>query len=528
MITRTEPDRIPSSLPKPPARPARHAVLPCIAAAVAIAFTLGARRARADLAFTERISVETFAALREVERYQLKVAERFYLQGEFAVALDEYDKFLTLYESSPGAPYAQLMWSHCQRRLRQVNTAIREGFQSVIDYWPESGEAVLARYLIADSYRSIGEVERAEPAYREVIREHPAHFVAVHAKAALLEMARTAKQEEKRLALLRDLAFDTKRDDATSQFCIEASRELASIALARGSFDDAAAALATSYPEDSIVVEIVGLAGDPIRRLRETGDSAEPADRLAGRIIAELEQRIPESLDAEESRATARATLYGIAAIHGAAGRENEVMATYVRSGKLLGEDDPLLDRMAEWHKARQERDAAAVVYRRFNDRIEGRRRLVGMLREDAKWPEAIEEFRELMRLDPGRADEYRWAVAECFEASGDLREAIASFRLCEGFPANHFRMAACHRRLEEYEEALTLYRQVRSAGQDAAEADLQIAYTWEESGRRENAIKAFQLTCKAHPRSGQASQAHSHLQDRYGISITLGGAKDD
>ena len=40
------------------------------------------------------------------------------------------------------------MWSHCQFELRKVNTAIREGFQSVIDYWPESREAVFASYLV--------------------------------------------------------------------------------------------------------------------------------------------------------------------------------------------------------------------------------------------------------------------------------------------------------------------------------------------------------------------------------------------
>ena len=119
----------------------------------------------AKLSWLEQIQVETFAELRELERFQLKAAEAFYTKSEFAAAAAEYEKFITLYESSPGAAYAQLMWSHCQVRQRKVYTAIRDGFRSVIDYWPESHEAKLSAYLIGQSYKSIGEVKKAEAAY---------------------------------------------------------------------------------------------------------------------------------------------------------------------------------------------------------------------------------------------------------------------------------------------------------------------------------------------------------------------------
>ena len=103
-----------------------------------LSLLLSATIASAQLGHMEQIDTETFGKMREVERYQLKIAEKYYLKGEFKIALDEYEKFLTLYEKSPGAPYAQLMWSHSQVRLRKVNTAIRDGFRSVIDYWPDS------------------------------------------------------------------------------------------------------------------------------------------------------------------------------------------------------------------------------------------------------------------------------------------------------------------------------------------------------------------------------------------------------
>ena len=81
----------------------------------------------------DEMSLDRWAKLRETERYQLKIAEKYYNERNWKVALAEYEKFLTQHEASEGAPYAQLKWSLCQVQLRKLNTAIKEGFQSVID-----------------------------------------------------------------------------------------------------------------------------------------------------------------------------------------------------------------------------------------------------------------------------------------------------------------------------------------------------------------------------------------------------------
>ena len=47
--------------------------------------------AGAQLGHMEQIETETFGKMREVERYQLKIAEKYYLKGEYKIALDEYD-----------------------------------------------------------------------------------------------------------------------------------------------------------------------------------------------------------------------------------------------------------------------------------------------------------------------------------------------------------------------------------------------------------------------------------------------------
>ena len=128
---------------------------------LSIGLLLSAAGLRAELDYLEQISVETFAKMREVERFQIKVAEKLYLKGEYKAAASEYEKFLTLYERSTAAPYAQLMWSHCLVKQRKVYTAIKDGFQSVVDYWPESHEAMLAGFLIGHSYQSAGELQNS-------------------------------------------------------------------------------------------------------------------------------------------------------------------------------------------------------------------------------------------------------------------------------------------------------------------------------------------------------------------------------
>jgi len=483
---------------------------------------------QAQLSTLEQIDVETMAGLREVERYQLKIAEKHYLKGEHKIALAEYEKFLTLYESSAAAPYAQLMWSHTQRKLKKLNTAIREGFQSVIDYWPESSEAVLASYLIADTYQAMGEVEKAEPAFLQTINDHPDEQLAVLSRVRLLEMARTKGDKTKRLALLQDLAFKVKRTEAANEYAVNASRELASILLGEGKLSDAREALATTYENDKLLAELHGLAMDPLQRLFEKEETRDVGQSLADTLIKLLEDAIPIDLTAEGAHEACVARLDRIASVFGRSGRPNEVLNTYERMLKLLGKSDGILGRIANWYRHHEQRDKAREIYRQFDNQIAGLNEIAVMFREEERWKEAIDTFRELIELNPDGTNDYLMAIAECHEAAGELKSAIGVYRQVDRYPLTYFRMASCHRRLKEYSEALTLYRQCKTHTESGPDAFLQIGFTYEEAGKKENAIKAFQLTCKTHPKSHVASKAHSHLQSKYNISVTLGGAKEE
>lgn len=74
------------------------------------------------------MSLQRWGKLREVERHQMQVAEKYFRDRAWTVAADEYDKYLTLYEASDAASHALLKWSICQVELRRQNTAINDGF----------------------------------------------------------------------------------------------------------------------------------------------------------------------------------------------------------------------------------------------------------------------------------------------------------------------------------------------------------------------------------------------------------------
>ncbi|NIP98409.1 MAG: hypothetical protein GWO24_35360, partial [Akkermansiaceae bacterium] len=48
------------------------------------------------------------------------------------------------------------------------------------------------------------------------------------------------------------------------------------------------------------------------------------------------------------------------------------------------------------------------------------------------------------------------------------------------------------------------------------------------EAKEPKKAIRTFQLTCKRYPKTGQAARAHAHLQNKYNINVTLGGAEEE
>lgn len=483
----------------------------------AVLILLLALRAMAGLSDLEQIDLKSYEAMREVERYQMKVAEKHYLKGDFETALAEYEKFLQLYEKSPGAPYAQLMWSHSMMKLKKPQTALRDGFQSVIDYWPESPEATLAAYCMGDAYKRMGQVKEATQSFKLILGDYPKHAIATRARLELLHYARLHEDRKEELRLLHEFAFEVERTDANRDACLNASRELANIHFFAQEFERGREALATSYKDGELDQQVREMTVATIQHLWKDEKTQADARKLADQIIASLRKSAEPTVE----------VFYRIAGLHAMVGRADQVWATYDEIDKAHGTDDGLRGRRAEWLLARGKRDEARIWYGRFENVVEGTRLLVGMAVEDGNFELAHELYRKLLEIDGERADDYQWAIAGLYEKQGEWKKAIASYRLVDRFPENHFAMAACHRKLKEWKEAILLYQQAKVIDQAAPRATIEIGFTHEEAAEKEQAIRTFQLTCKRYPKSAEAARAHAHLQRQYNIHVTLGGAEE-
>ena len=542
--------------------PKKFRLIPALLLWLAFSPPLHVQGARLDS--LEQMPIEAFSKLREIERYQLKIAEKFYLKGEYKAAAAEYDKFLTLYERSAGGPYSLLMWAHCQVKLRLVNTAVKDGFKSVMDYWPDSNEAVVSSFMIAKCHLLNGEPAKADKVFAGLAEDFPKHSLATLSRVEMLGIAGQRKDEKRKIELWTDLAYKTPKTKETASHRSSASRSLAAHYFAQNEFQKGVEALETYYDKarPDHVHAVHDVCNSVVSRLFRSSETKARAEKLGDGLISFVEQALPDGSQDKKDQARNRDLLERITGIHKSLDRDKQVLASYERMGKVLGMDDEILASMASWHKGKKRIDQARSIYGRFKDQVNGRRAVarsyrdernfeeavrqylsliamdkeresdwqrdvVGTWRDASKWDKAIATYQTLIKLDPDRFSEYNWGVAECLEKTSKWQEAILSYRQTDRFPEAYFRMAECHRHLKNWNEGLILLNQARSHANVADRAQHRIAQFYEMSGQKEKAIKSFQVTCKKYPKSRYASISHAHLQTKYGISVTLGGATD-
>tara|TARA_B100001939_G_scaffold337211_1_gene341244 strand:+ start:167 stop:1816 length:1650 start_codon:yes stop_codon:yes gene_type:complete len=511
----------------------------------------------------DELSLDRWAKLREVERYQLNIAEKYYREKNYKVAAAEYEKFLTLYETSEGAAYSQLKWSLCQVQLKKHNTAIKEGFQSVVDYWPDAPEAVAATYFIGQAYKDIGEIRKAKKAYQLVLEDYPKHLAAVYATVDLIDLTTISRDEKARVQLWKRLTFETTRSKEAKNICVQASQQLATWSFEFGSFEDGINALESTYAEEQMPEQIRAYAGSAAGRLLKDDKTQKRGLQVIDTGVTWIRTHLPEIGTTDQEKQLARSQYYAMVDLQAVSGREQKVREIYDDILKKFGASDETLLRLGNWYKTTDRWDAARQQFQKFEDRLEGQNQVAQSYRQqqnyqaavaayqknvaadtenptqwtaqiagtwvDAKkYPEAIAVYTELLKSDPENTEKWMWQIATCHRYAGKYREAIGFYRQCNNFPTNYQEMASCHRALKEYNEAVILYNQiVGGAPKSAPWAMLQIGYTYEKAGKKESAIRTFQQVCRNYPKDRYASQAHAHLQNQYKITVTLGGAAD-
>lgn len=537
-------------------------------ALVALALSLSAHLSSAGP--LDEMDIKRWEKLKEAERFQLTAAERLYRESQWKAAADEYEKFLKLYEKSDGASYAQLKWSHCHVYLRKQNTAIKDGYQSLLDYYPDSPEAPVAGLLIGRTYRDIGDVKPAKKAYAKVIATHPKHFAAVMARLDLVAIATKEMDAATHTKLLRELTFDVERKGATTEPCAEASRQYARLVFRAGNFEEGLKALATSAPEPqlahlvmhpswgalpTIAHELTGLMDEATKKLGE---------KLTDAGAVWLKTQVAAKLKDPMTKAQAYEAWYGIAELRRQARQPDKQKAVFEEIIAQQGPDDITLGHLAEWFRLNKQIEQARTTYGKFKDKIEGQGHIAmtyrletprqtdkavaiyrqlatdaktaprwlgqaAMAYREANKPDlAIAIYRELLTSDAAKADTYAINIADTLYHSGRYKECIQAYRGTNNFPTNYQHMAYANRQLKQYDEAIALYRQIIAASPaHASAAYLQIAHTQEDAGKKEEAIKTFKIICDKYPKTSEGSTAHTILNDKYKIPVTLGGAKD-
>jgi TolA-binding protein len=518
----------------------------------------------------DEMSLERWKVLKEAERFQLTAAERLYRESQWKAAADEYEKFLKLYEKSEGAPYAQLKWSHCMVNLRKQNAAIKDGYQTLLDYFPDAPEAPIAALLIGRTYRDIGDLKPAKKAYLRVTKNYPKHFAGVMARLDLVDIAEKEKDATTKATLLRELTFDVKRDGPTVEPCVVAARQYTQLVFRQGNFDEGIKALATTCSEAELPHHLV--IGNPYGCLPQIiGEFfADPMDKerlklgekLADAGSAWLKTQAVKLVKNPMTKPAGLAAWFSVGDVRRAAKQSDKQKAVYEEMLATLGPDDAIYGYLAQWYKENKQRDQARATYAKYKDQAEGQgmiaaswveenqtdkavaiyRQLAADAKTAPRWlgaaaqayrqgnkpDQAIAVYRELITSDAKNADSYAVAIADTLYYAQRWADCIAAYRGTTDFPRNYLHMAAANRQLKKYDEAIGLYRQVMAGSAPHASAALyQIALTQEEAGKKEDAIKTLKQICDKFPKSGEGSQAHARLNDVYKIPVTLGGAKD-
>ncbi|MDE0865202.1 MAG: tetratricopeptide repeat protein [Rubripirellula sp.] len=519
---------------------------------------------RGQSSHLNEMSLERWGKLREVERHQMQVAEKYFRDRNWTVAADEYEKYMTLYESSNAASHALLKWAMCQVEMRHQNTAIDDGFRSVVDYWPDSEDAIAASFYVGKTLQDIGQTKKAKVALKEVADQHAKHLAGVHAMVSLAQIATIENDEQAIVENLRKLTFQATRDKLTRRQCETASIQLAAHLFGNSQSSDAIEALATTYQLDRLANEVVNQSRTALRTFTSDPKSTAKSAALADELIAYLREQEPESIETEQTKGFAKNLCYLVIDVQQTAKRNDQVLAEFSNIAKRFGSDDELLGRIANWYQANGQYEKARENYKKFADKIVGLTLIADSYRQEknlthaiqtyakliaadsenqSKWKalsattyrefekyaEAITLYQQLMQEDTTNGDRWLWETATTHREAGDWRAAIGFFRQSERFPDSYREMASCHRHLKQHSEAVTLYNQIAGGDKAAAPwAMLQIGYTEEEAKRKDQAIAAFKKVCKLFPKDQNASRAHAHLQNQYKLTVTLGGSKQD
>ena len=152
------------------------------------------------------------------------------------------------------------------------------------------------------------------------------------------------------------------------------------------------------------------------------------------------------------------------------------------------------------------------------------------ILRDSGKTPEAVEAWKQAVKLDPAYADAWE-AMGQAHLDAGRIKDAVAAFEAAlkadptrarvlgsigdahfqagkwslaiasyqaalkadPGLTGLYYRLGRANSEMGQYDKAIAFYQRALSASPDNAQAWYHLGYAWKERGKKREAVNAFQ-----------------------------------
>lgn len=127
----------------------------------------------------------------------------------------------------------------------------------------------------------------------------------------------------------------------------------------------------------------------------------------------------------------------------------------------------------------------------------------------------------------PQFAAEAIWLKADLLFELRQYQNAIAVYQQSDRAPDNYWRIAECHRKLKQYDQALAQLREIEGffkQKDNDSRAALAIADVYRDKGEDKQYIAALRGVMKKYPKSPQSSEAHQRLEK---LGVRIGGGVD-
>jgi tetratricopeptide (TPR) repeat protein len=474
-----------------------------------------------------RLDTQRYGELREAERYQMDVAEKLANERKWESAQAEYEKFINLYLKSASAPYAQYMIAACCESRNLINQAIKE-YKAVVSYFPESPEAPYAAFAIGRCHSKCGEPELAVQQYVAVMNQFPKEPVAGD---ALWEASEIQLQRD-----LYDKAFELRRrlvdSSPKSARFNQAVDWLVDHYLFRADDLDAARAVGKLRRSGAEAERYLAQRRYDRGHWLFNNQSKKDEGRKAMDKAVELFEGIIEQFPKDKRHV--KDAMGMVAQCYRFSGRAEKAFENYERLLQAFPDDDDWRQHYANCLEDNGKWSEARLQFMRFKNKTRGSMQIAESYFRQRNVPEAEAAFMKVVAEFPEQAKHALYRIGNLHQHhSGNYEKAINAYRQSEYSPPDYlFRIAECHEAWKKFDLALKDYQEIVGFFKaQAPEAMWRSGLCYErrnQEGDKERAIATFKRVLDLYPGSGQSSQAHQRLEDKYKITYTGGGVKKE